>query len=54
MENRIVKVVVKCVCCGNKKDIGIGEVPADEVPMCDKCFMPMVAIEAKTVKGEST
>lgn len=43
----MVAVIVKCVACGTEKGIKAGEIPADEVPMCDKCFMPMVARKAK-------
>ena len=39
----IVKVICKCVGCGAKKEVGTGEVSKGEVPMCDKCYMPMVA-----------
>ena len=47
-KNLVVKVIVKCVSCGTKKEIGVGEVAPDDVPMCDKCFMPMVAEKAVT------
>lgn len=43
----MIKVTVKCVGCGAKKEIGPGEVGANDVPMCDKCLMPMVAMSAK-------
>lgn len=46
----MVVVIVKCVGCGTIKEIKPGEIPKDEVPMCDKCFMPMVAERAKTIK----
>ena len=36
-------VIAKCVGCGNKKEIKAGEIEPDDVPVCDKCFMPMVA-----------
>lgn len=36
-------VTARCVGCGARKQIGPDEVPAGEVPMCDKCFSPMVA-----------
>ncbi len=41
-------VIVKCVGCGNKKELRTGEIPPDEQPMCDKCFMPMIPTKAKT------
>lgn len=40
-------VTVKCVACGHQKDVGIGEVPAGELPMCEKCGSPMAAVKAK-------
>ena len=43
----MITVIVKCVSCGAKKEIKPGEVAKNDVPMCDKCFMPMVAIKAK-------
>lgn len=36
-------VIAKCTGCDNKKKIYAGEVPKGEQPMCEKCFMPMVA-----------
>lgn len=46
-------VIVKCVSCGYEKEVKAGEVPKDEVPMCDRCFMPMVPKKAvnKIQKG---
>lgn len=46
-----VVVVAKCVGCGNKREIGPGEVPKGDVPICEKCFMPMVAESAKGTKN---
>ena len=40
-------VTAKCVRCGEKREIRAGEVPAGSHPMCEKCFMPMVPVEAK-------
>jgi len=40
-------VIVKCVQCGKRRDIKAGEVPKGEVPMCDDCYMPMVAVRAE-------
>ena len=34
-----VKIQVKCVGCGNKKIVGKEQV---DIPMCDKCYMPML------------
>lgn len=41
-------VTVKCIGCGSKKEVGPGEIPKGEVPMCDKCFNPMIAVSAKS------
>jgi NAD-dependent SIR2 family protein deacetylase len=41
-----VKVTVKCIGCGKKRDIRAGEIPAGEQPMCDECGMPMIAEKA--------
>lgn len=42
-------VIAKCVSCGAEKEIKAGEIPVGEVPMCDKCFSPMMAKEAKII-----
>jgi hypothetical protein len=44
-------VKVKCIGCGATKEVCAGEIPKDEVPMCDSCFMPMVAVSAKSGTG---
>lgn len=41
-----VSVKVRCVGCGATKDIGPGEIPAGDQPMCDIDFMPMVPVKA--------
>ena len=41
-------VVAECVQCMKRRDIKAGEVPKGEVPMCDDCYMPMVAVRAET------
>lgn len=41
-----VTVRVRCVGCGAKRDIKPGEVPAGEVPMCTKCYSPMVVVSS--------
>jgi len=33
--------------CGAEREIQAGEVPADEMPMCHACGMPMVARRAR-------
>jgi hypothetical protein len=40
------RVTVECVGCKRRKDIGPGEVSGIGVPMCDHCYMPMVAVSA--------
>ena len=46
MKKEIV-VIVKCISCGNKRDIGAGEVPVGEMPFCDKCGSVMIAEKAE-------
>ena len=41
------KIKVKCVGCKNEQEIIGGEIPKDEQPICQKCFMPMIVIKAK-------
>jgi hypothetical protein len=36
-------VVAKCVGCGKERKIYAGEVASNDHPMCDACFMPMIA-----------
>ena len=38
-------IEVKCITCDKKRMIKPGEIPADDVPMCDTCFTPMVLVE---------
>ena len=40
-------IIAKCTNCGEKKDVRSNEVQEGEVPMCDKCFSPMVAERAE-------
>lgn len=40
-------VIAKCVGCGHEREIGEGDVPKGGHPMCEKCYMPMVAKEAR-------
>ena len=42
-----VVVIVKCLGCGKKREIKVGEIPHGETPMCPDCLMPMVAEKAK-------
>lgn len=43
----MVRITFKCVSCGQRQEISLDNVPLDGVPMCDKCFSPMVAVGAK-------
>jgi hypothetical protein len=48
-----VYVTVKCVGCGHRQDVKPGQVEASDVPMCERCFMPMVPESATRIeKGE--
>lgn len=40
-----ISVIVKCVSCGYKKSY-----TGKEMPICEKCFSPMVAIKAEVKK----
>ena len=40
-------VVAKCVGCGKRREIKAGEIAANDMPMCEACYMPMVAERAK-------
>ena len=46
MKNKIT-IKVKCVGCDNEQEIIGGEIPKGEQPICQKCFMPMIAVEAE-------
>ena len=48
-KKKIKIVIVKCVDCGEKRDIQENEVPDGDIPMCEKCFSPMLAVEAKMI-----
>jgi len=39
-EDMSIKIKVKCVCCDFTKEVGEEQ---REMPMCDKCFSPMIA-----------
>lgn len=41
-------VTVQCVGCKKKKEVRPGDVPEGEMPMCDDCFNPMLAVSAHT------
>lgn len=43
-------VIAKCVVCGYKREIGPGEVEKDDLPMCPKCYSPMIAERAEIKK----
>ena len=41
-------VIVKCIgLCNEKRKIFPGEIKEGDQPMCDKCYMPMVAENAE-------
>ena len=40
----MLKITVKCVQCGYKKEVGEEQ---RDIPMCDKCFNPMIAEKAE-------
>jgi hypothetical protein len=40
-------VIARCIGCDATCEIGAGEVPDGEYPMCDLCGMPMVAWKGK-------
>lgn len=40
-------VIARCVSCQHEQDVKAGEVPEGEVPMCEKCMSPMVAVRAE-------
>ena len=39
-------VTVQCVGCRARREVGPGEVPLGEVPLCGLCLLPMVAVKA--------
>ena len=42
-------ITVQCVLCKTKRLLSFDEARAlDGPPFCDRCFMPMVAVEART------
>jgi hypothetical protein len=46
MSEPTVRVRVECVRCKARKDIGPGDVSPGLIPMCVKCYMPMIAVSA--------
>ena len=40
--------IVRCTECRAEREIMAGEIPDDEVPMCEKCFSPMYVVRATT------
>lgn len=46
MKKPTVYVEVKCIACGYRWKVGPGEVPADHVPTCPKCYSPGVPVRA--------
>ncbi len=45
-----VAVVVKCVKCGDRREIQAGEIGVDDVPVCGRCGMPMVPVKAAATR----
>ena len=43
-------VIAQCVACGEKREIEQDEIQKGNHPMCNNCFMPMVAISSKIIK----
>jgi len=43
-------IKVKCVSCKRTRDIDPGEIAADDYPMCDTCYMPMMPVKATVQK----
>lgn len=41
-------VTAQCVSCKKKRKIKAGEIPKGDQPMCDDCYMPMVAVSAES------
>lgn len=35
-------VIAKCAGCGKTREIKKNEISANDFPMCDSCFMPMI------------
>lgn len=44
---RDVTVTAQCIGCGARREIRAGEIAPDDMPMCDQCMMPMIAVSAK-------
>lgn len=44
----MIVVIVKCVSCGREEEIKSGEVTKGDVPICSKCFTPMVPKKARS------
>lgn len=40
-------VTTKCIGCENIREIGPGEVPKGDHPICNRCGMPMVPVQVK-------
>lgn len=49
-DKREIVIVAKCVGCGVKREIGMFDVAQGDHPMCEKCFMPMIAEEVNAKK----
>lgn len=47
MSRQAATVTVKCVCCGHKETIPL----TSAMPMCGKCFGPVVAEKVEVRRG---
>lgn len=45
-----VVVIVECVGCKARREIGAGEIKEGDFPTCERCSMPMVTLKAVTKK----
>lgn len=43
-----VTVLCECVGCKTRREVGPGEVESNDVPYCQKCYMPMIAISVRS------
>lgn len=48
--SKVAIVRAKCIGCGAIRDIRPGGVAPDDMPICDKCCSPMVAMSARHEK----
>ena len=47
-------VTARCPSCLSTREIGPGEIPVGDVPMCERCLLPMFVVRAQaTPAGEA-